>query len=94
MPAAEQLLREDLPLVGAFSGRPPAALGLEDLDALGEAIETSARLRESMRRRRRGHLFGLRRLLFEAGIVDLPAQHRREGGPATREARLEAQCIS
>ncbi len=43
-----------------------------------------------MRRRRRSRLFGLRRLLFEPGIVDLPAEHRRQGGPATRQARLAA----
>lgn len=43
-----------------------------------------------MRRKRRAQLFWLRRLLFEAGMVDLPAQHRREGGPATRQARLAA----
>jgi integrase len=43
-----------------------------------------------MRRRRRGQLFRLRRLLFEAGMVNLPAQHRRQGGPATRQGRLAA----
>jgi hypothetical protein len=43
-----------------------------------------------MRRGRQGQLFRLRRVLFEAGMVDLPAQHRREGGPATRNARLAA----
>ena len=85
-----QLLREDLPLAVAFSGHPPASLTIEDLEALGDAVATTHRLSESMRRRRRSRLFGLRRLLFEAGLVDLPAQHRREGGPATRQGRLAA----
>lgn len=88
VPSATELLREDLPLAVAFSGHPPASLTVEDLDALGEAIATTQRLVESMCRRRRSRVFGLRRLLFEAGVVDLPAQHRREGGPATRQARL------
>jgi integrase len=85
-----KLLREDLSLAVAFSGHPPASLTLEDLHALGEAVATTLRLSESMRRRRRSRLFGLRRLLFEAGLVELPAQHRREGGPATRQGRLSA----
>jgi integrase len=81
-------VREVLPLAVAFTGRPPSSLTVEDLDALGDAIETTPRLTGPMRRGRRGQLFRLRRLLFEAGMVDLPAQHRRQGGPATRQARL------
>ena len=83
-------VREVLPLAVALTGRPPGSLTVEDLDALGEAIDTTPRLTAPMRRGRRGQLFRLRRLLFEAGMVDLPAQHRREGGPATRQARLAA----
>lgn len=90
VPRAAQLLREDLPLAVAFAGHPPASLTLDHLDALGESIATTTRMSESMRRRRRAHLFGLRRLLFEAGMVELPAQRRRQGGPATRQARLAA----
>ncbi|MDQ6856555.1 MAG: tyrosine-type recombinase/integrase [Candidatus Dormibacteraeota bacterium] len=81
-------VREVLPLAVAFAGRSPSSLTVEDLDALCEAIDTTPRLTEAMRRSRRGHLFRLRRLLFEAGMVELPAQHRRQGGPATRQARL------
>jgi DNA-binding transcriptional ArsR family regulator len=81
-------VREVLSLAVAFTGRPPNSLSIRDLDALCTAIDTTPRLTEAMRRGRRGHLFRLRRLLFEAGMVDLPAQHRREGGPATRQARL------
>jgi integrase len=83
-------VREVLPLAVAFTGRPPAALTVDDLDALHEAIDTTPRLTGPMRRGRRGQLFRLRRLLFEAGMVELPAQRRREGGPATRQARLGA----
>jgi integrase len=83
-------VRAVLPLAVAFTGRPPNSLTVEDLDALGEAIDTTPRLTAPMRRGRRAGLFRLRRLLFEAGMVDLPAQHRREGGPATRQARLAA----
>jgi integrase len=83
-------VRGALPLAVAFAGRPPSSLSVEDLDALGEAIDTTSRLTEAMRRGRRSDLFRLRRLLFEAEMVDLPAQHRRQGGPATRQARLAA----
>ncbi|CAN5828638.1 hypothetical protein BH24ACT3_BH24ACT3_00730 [soil metagenome] len=86
--SSEVAVREVLPLAVAFTGRPPSSLTLEDLDVLGEAIDATQRLTEAMRRGRRSQLFRLRRLLFEAGMVDLPAQHRREGGPATRQARL------
>jgi integrase len=81
-------VRDALPLAVAFTGRPPSSLRVEDLDALGAAIDTTPRLSVAMRRRRRGALFRLRRLLFEAAMVDLPAEHRRGGGPATRQARL------
>lgn len=86
----EAAVREVLPLAVAFTGRPPSSLTVDDLDALCAAIDTTPRLTEAMRRGHRGHLFRLRRLLFEADMVDLPAQHRREGGPATRQARLAA----
>jgi len=86
----EVTVRDALPLVVAFTGRPPGSLTVADLDALTEAIDTTPRLSGPMRRGRRGQLFRLRRVLFEAGMVDLPAQHRREGGPATRHARLAA----
>lgn len=86
--SSQQLLSEDLPLAIAFAGRPPSSVTEDDLDALGRAIETTPMLSSSMRRRRRGHLFGLRRLLFEARVVDTPPLHRRGGGPAVREARL------
>lgn len=90
VPAPQDLVRQALPFAVALSGHPPASLTLDDLDGLEGAVGATTRLSESMRRRWRSHAFGLRRLLFEAGMVDLPAQHRREGGPATRQARLAA----
>lgn len=83
-------VRDALPLAVAFTGRSPGGLTVADLDALAAAIDSTPRLTAAMRRGRRGQLFRLRRVLFEAGMVDLPAQHRREGGPATRHARLAA----
>ncbi|MGH9022296.1 MAG: tyrosine-type recombinase/integrase [Acidimicrobiia bacterium] len=88
--SAEALLREDVPLVVAFAGRPPSQLTADDLDRLWRAVQDSPWLTASMRRRRTSRVFGLRRLLFEARIIDLPPVHRRQGGPATREARLAA----
>jgi integrase len=81
-------VRGAVQLAVAFAGRAPTTLTVEDLDQLAAAIDASPRLSEPMRRGRRGDLFRLRRFLFEAGMVTLPAQHRREGGPATREARV------
>ena len=69
-------VREVLPLAVAFTGRRPSALSVDDLDNLQQTIDASPRLTEPMRRGRRGHLFRLRRLLFEAGMIELPAQHR------------------
>lgn len=81
-------VRGAVQLAVAFAGRAPSALTTEDLDQLVAAIDTSPRLSEPMRRGRRADVFRLRRFLFEAGMVTLPAQHRREGGPTTRKARL------
>lgn len=81
-------VRDAVQLPVAFAGRAPSTLTTADLDELAAVIDASVRLSEPMRRGRRSSLFRLRRFLFEAGMVTLPAQHRREGGPATREARV------
>jgi integrase len=86
----EVVVRHALPLAVAFCGRPPSSLTVGDLDALQAAIDTTPRLSGPMRRGLRGDLFRLRRVLFEAGMLDAPAAHHREGGPATRQARLAA----
>jgi hypothetical protein len=83
-------VREVLPLAVAFTGRRPSELNVEDLDDLQPRIDASPQLTEPMRRGRRSQLFRLRHLLFEAGMVEVPAQQRREGGPDTRQARLAA----
>lgn len=89
-PAAStrRLLREALPLAVAFAGCAPSSLTEQTLAALDEAVATTTRLSGPMRRRHRAHLFGLRRLLFEARMLGQPPVHRRGGGPATRQARL------
>ena len=87
---ARKLCTQALPMAMAFTGRPPAQLTCQDLDALGAAVADTTRLTASMRRRWSRMVFGLRRVLFEAGITDRPAVRRRLGGPATRQARLEA----
>ncbi len=83
-----ELLRRALPMAVAFTGRPPAQLAIEDLDALNTAVTDTQHLTAHMRRTWHALVFGLRRLLFEAGITNTPAVHRRGGGRATREARL------
>lgn len=88
--AITELLRRALPLAVAAAGRAPSQLTVDDLDALEAAVAATQQLTGPMRRTWRSHVFGLRRLLFEAGIVDTPAVHRRGGGRATRQARLAA----
>ena len=44
----------------------------------------------AIRHSRGSKLFGVRKLLFEAGLVDCPPAQRRQGGPATRQGRLAA----
>lgn len=86
---ADGLIAEGLALVISFCGHPPSRITAADLDAVDTAITTvSARPSEAIRRRRRSWLFGLRKLLFEAGLVDCPPAQRREGGPQTRQGRL------
>jgi integrase len=63
-------------------------LTVGDLDALDVAVDATQRLTPTMRRKWRSHVFALRRVLFESGVVDTPAVHRRGGGRATHEARL------
>ena len=86
--SAIALLRQALPMAVAYAGRPPTRLTIEDLDALDVAVANTQHLTPAMRRTWRAHVFGLRRLLFEAGVTDTPAIRRRGGGRATREARL------
>lgn len=85
---ANAFIAEGLAFAIAFCGKPPAGLTETDLDDCVTAIRTSDVGTPAMRRRRGSKLFGVRRLLFEAGLVDCPPARRREGGPATRQGRL------
>jgi integrase len=84
-----ELLGRTIPLVIATFGVPLHQVGVDDLDGLAQFMAETQRLTESMRRSSRGRLFGLRQLLFEAGMLDTPPPRRREGGPATRADRLK-----
>ena len=59
-----------------------------DLDRCVTAVRNSTAGTPAIRRSRAAKLFGVRKLLFEAGLVDCPPAHRRMGGPRTRQGRL------
>jgi integrase len=86
---ARQIVATDLSLAVAFAGVPPGNLTVEDLGRLGAAIEATPMLNPSRRRVRRAHLFALRKMLFEAHMIDLPAVRIRNGGPSSRPERLQ-----
>jgi hypothetical protein len=86
---SETVITSALPLVVAFFGRSPATLDDADLDLIETAVRDTPMFTAAMRRSRRGHLHGLRRMLYEAGMVDRPARIRRENGPVGRAARLK-----
>jgi site-specific recombinase XerD len=85
---ADAYIAEALAFVIAFTGNTPDRLDDQDLDRCIGAIKTSTVTTEPMRRSRTGKVFGLRKLLFEAGLADCPPARRREGGPLTRAQRL------
>lgn len=84
---ADTFISEALAFVIAFTGNPPAQLDGDDLDRCVQAVR-AATVTEPMRRSRAGKIFGLRKLLFEAGLADCPPARRRVGGPLTRQQRL------
>lgn len=84
---ADTFISEALAFVVAFTGKTPSGLTDNDLDRCVHAVKTSA-VTEPMRRSRAGKIFGLRKLLFEAGLADCPPARRRVGGPLTRQQRL------
>ena len=85
---SETVITSALPLVVAFFGRSPAMLDDADLDLIETAVRDTPMFTAAMRRARRGHLHGLRRMLYEAGMVDRPARIRHEDGPLSRAERL------
>ena len=85
----EAIIHSALPLVLAFFGRSPATLDGADLDLIEDGVRDTPMFTVAMRRSRRGHLHGLRRLLYEAGILDHPARIQHGEGPTSRERRLK-----
>jgi integrase len=85
---ADAYIAEALAFVVAFTAKTPDRLDDQDLDRCVQAIKTSTVTPESMRRSRTAKVFGLRKLLFEAGLADCPPARRRVGGPLTRAQRL------
>ena len=85
---ANAFIAEGLAFAIAFCGKPPASLTEADIDDCVTAVRTSDAGTPAIRHSRGSKLFGVRKLLFEAGIVDCPPAQRRQGGPATRQGRL------
>jgi hypothetical protein len=85
---ANAFIAEGLAFAIAFTGKTPGELTETDLDRCVTAVRTSTVGTPAMLHSRTGTLFGVRKLLFEAGLVDCPPARRRQGGPATRQARL------
>jgi len=82
------VLGHSLPLVVAATGRAPSSLSQGDIDAVRDAVRSSAHYTPSVRGRRLSHLHSLSRLLYEARIIDSPPIHRRGDGPGNLESRL------
>ena len=85
----EAIIHSALPLVIAFFGRSPTTLDDADLDLIEDGVRDTPMFTVAMRRSRRGHVHGLRRLLYEAGTLDRPARIQHGDGPTSREARME-----
>jgi len=85
---ANAFVAEGLAFAIAFCGKPPRGLTEADIDDCVAAVRTSEAGTPAIRHSRGSRLFGVRKLLFEAGLVDCPPAQRRQGGPLTREGRL------
>ena len=83
------VLRQTLPVVVAESGRRPDALTVADLDRVQAGLANSLLVTAPMREGHQGRLHTLRRLLYEARIIDAPAARRRGAGPASRVQHLQ-----
>ena len=93
------VVAESLTLVVAFTGRSPRQLTSADIDAVGAVVEASRAATPEARARWRKSLQRLRKVLFEAGVVDDPAPSARArlgpegqlagvGAPEVRRAML------
>lgn len=84
----ENIVRQGVITAIAFTGKPPAGLTVEDLDRLDTEIGASPRLSAAERHWRRKLARGVRELLYEARIVNIPPPSGRASIP--EEARLSA----
>ncbi|MGH9278670.1 MAG: tyrosine-type recombinase/integrase [Acidimicrobiales bacterium] len=85
------VMAEALTLVVAFTGRSPRQLTSADVDAVATAVEASQAATPAGRLRWRRSLQRLRKVLFEAGVVDQPAPSARARlGPAGQLAQVGA----
>jgi hypothetical protein len=82
------VLHESLPLVLAVARAGMRELTTADLDRFAAAVQASTVVTASSRRAYHARLFGLRQLLFEAGILDAAPTRRRPA--ATFAERLAA----
>jgi integrase len=82
------VLGHSLPLVVAATGRGPLTLAAADIEAVRKAVRLSPYYTPAVRRCRLSHLHSLARLLYEAGVVDIPPVHRRGEGPGDLSSRL------
>lgn len=85
---AMQFIAEGLGVIISLLGKAPGELTSADLDDCVAEIKSSTIGTPAIRRRRSATMFGLRKLLFEAHLVDCPPEQRRVGGPQTRAQRL------
>jgi integrase len=82
------LLSTTLPLTVAYFGRSVATVTDGELEQFRASRAATPMLTGPMKRNVLGHLHGLRRLLYEAAMTDVPVQRRRSDGPISRTAQL------
>ncbi|MGB3830185.1 MAG: tyrosine-type recombinase/integrase [Ornithinimicrobium sp.] len=80
------VLHECLPLVLARTARSMRTLTSDDLDRFDAELQASVVVSASSRRAYRARMFGLRQLLFEARVIDVPPTRQRTA--ASFEDRL------
>ncbi len=85
---ARSIVREELVLTIAATGRSMRRLTHGDLEQLRDQIDASPLITALARKRHKAQLFGLAQLLFEAGVLDAPPQ--RHYPAATIERRFAA----
>lgn len=85
------VIAESLTLAVAFTGRAPTQLTSDHIDTVATAVEASRTATPACRLRHRKGLQRLRKLLYEAHVIDQPAPSARSrSGPEGQLARVEA----